>query len=170
MAATLTANIAASISATYQNTTNGVTATAPFAFNFSAALTSGTGASGTADLIYGATLTITGGGNTTIDLVGGSTDILGTAISMARLKFLYINLATTTTASSITVGNATNPINLFSAATTTVSIRNDGIFLMGTKDATGIAMTGGASDGLKIVNADGSNSATVNVCAIGSSA
>lgn len=139
-------------------------------FSFGLSTTNGTGAAGTADLIYFSQLTIAASSSTSLDLSGSLTDVFGSTISMARLKVLYISHLTTTTASSITVGNATNPVNLFSAATTTISIRNGGLMAYGDTGATGVAITGGSSDQLKIANADGSATATVALVAVGSSA
>lgn len=171
--ATLTSfSFTASVAWNYQSAVTGLTNSTgnQNGFTFSASTTNGTGAAGTADLIYTAQITLAASGNTTVDLVGGQTDFFGTTISMARLKILYIHNTNITTATSITVGNATQPVNLFSAATTTVSIRNNGIYLYGDTGATGIAMVAATSDGIKIVNADSGNSATVNFCAVGSSA
>lgn len=169
MAATLTASVSAGVSWVY--TSGGTPASNNSnAYAFSRSLTNGTGAINTADLIYAATGTITASNNTTVDLVGGSTDFFGTTITMARLKYLYVENTNDTTSTGITVGNATNPINLFSAPTATHTVGNGGIFLMGNSGATGIAMTGAASDTLKLLNADGANSATYHLCAIGSSA
>jgi hypothetical protein len=180
MAITLTSQISASVVWTLSSTPAGYSAAIPatntFSYN-SGQLANGTGAAGTANLIYASQLTIAASGNATVNLNGTpTTDPFGNNIVMARLKYLYANLLTaaqaavTTVATSVALGNATNPVNLFSAATSTVTIRTGGLFLMGDSGATGIPITGGASDTLKILNNDGSNSAYVQLCAIGSSA
>lgn len=171
ISATLRATVKASVSWDYELALTGsLTSLIQGQFSYSKELTNGTGAAGTANLIYAVQTTIAGGGNTTLDFAGSLSDWFGTTITMARLKYLYINLTTDTTASSITVGNATNPLALFSAGTATISIRNGGILFLGCSDATGIAISGGSTDELKIVNADGSNTATINLAAIGSTA
>lgn len=139
-------------------------------FTYSKNYTNGTAAAGTADLIYGAQGTLAGAASVTLDFSGGVTDAFGDTITMARLKHLFIHLTTDTTSTGLTVGNATNPINLFSAATATISIRNGGIFLIGDTGATGIPLGAAASDALKLLNADGTNTATYVIGAIGSSA
>ncbi len=170
MAVTLTASVNASISWNHSSALTGGTVTDISSFSYSKSLTSGTGAAGTADLIYWAQSTITASSTSNFDLVGALTDTFGATITMARLKYLWLSHTTDTTATSITVGNHANPIALFSAGTTTMSIRNGGIYLFGCTDATGIAMTAATTDALKVLNADGANSATLQICAIGSSA
>src|SRR5947207_268332 len=97
--------------------------------NYSTSMTQGTGAAGTADLLYAKSLTIAGGGNTTLDLAGSLTDAFGNVLTMARVKVIKIQLTTDTTASAIAIGNGTNPfINWISPSTGTISVRNGGCF------------------------------------------
>lgn len=171
MAATLASQVLCTFTWNYQTAlTGGATSQNAYTFSYSKTLTNGTGSAGTADLIYTVQTTIAASGTLNIDLVGALADFFGTTITMARLKYIFLSLLTDTTASSITVGNHAAPIALFSAGTATTSIRNGGFFALGCSDATGIAMTGAATDALKILNADGSNTATVQFAAIGSSA
>lgn len=141
--------------------------------SYAQALTSGTGASGTANLLYYSQTVLAASANTTITFSGGATtDFFGNAMTFARVKYVYINNNNATTASSITVGNATHPLPLFgiSLGTTTLSINNNGFLCGGDPGATGMAVGSGATDSIKIVNADGANSATVNIVAVGSTA
>lgn len=171
MAATLTASVSAAINFTYSTALAGsITPTTSSGFSYSYSLTSGTGALGTADLLYAAAGTLAASANTGIDLVGGSTDYYGTTITMARLKYWLIKNTADTTATAITVGNHANAVLFFSANTATISVRNNGLFMGGCPDATGIAMTAATSDVVKLLNADGTNTATYNVVFIGSSA
>jgi hypothetical protein len=169
--ATLTAQINAGVSWTYTNALTGsINSVNSNSFSYSKSLTNGTGAAGTADLIYAAQGTIAGAATTNLDFVGSLADFFGTTISGARIKYLYLHHTTDTAASALTVGNhATAPISLYSAATTTQSVRNGGILLFGCSDATGIAMTAATTDALKILNADGAVTATYQiVCIMGS--
>jgi hypothetical protein len=171
MSATLTANVSAGVSWTYATAlSGGITPTAQSSFTYNKSITNGTGAAGTADLIYAVQGTLAGGANTTLDFAGSLTDFFGTTITMARLKFLFVHLTTDTTSTGLTIGNASSPLGLFSAGTATHTIGNGGIFLIGNSGATGIAITGGSTDGLKLLNADGTNTATYQIAAIGSSA
>ncbi|HLY65460.1 MAG TPA: hypothetical protein VKU60_07995 [Chloroflexota bacterium] len=148
-------------SANYQN---------PAPNQYSQTLTNGTGIAGTANQLYVAQASITASGNTSLDFASGLNDPFGAALAMARVKYIFINNNNATAASSITVGNATHPLPLFSAGSTTVTINNNGFFAMGDPGATGIAVGSGATDTLKIVNADSGNVATVNTIAVGSTA
>lgn len=173
MAAELTATVKASISWSYVKAVTGLSTDSENAntLSYSKALTNGTGAVGTADLIYVVQSSIAASGNVSYDLAGSLTDFFGTTITMARVKFLYVNLTSDTTGSSVSIGNATNPLaNWISTATETVKIFNDGVFLIGSGSATGYAVSAGSADAVKVLNNDGSNVSTVNFCAIGSSA
>lgn len=172
MSFALTGSVTAGFNFTYTSTPSAaISVPAPFNFQFSSTVTAGTGAAGTADKIYAAQVTIAASGNTTVNIGGTpSTDIFGNTIVAVRLKFLYVNNTTLGSATSVTVGNATNPIGLFSAGTATTSVRNGGILLMGDSGATGYAVSNGATDTIKVVNADASNAAIVNLGLVASSA
>lgn len=129
----------------------------------------GTGA-GQADRLYANTLLIAGGGNTVITFTS-MTDFFGNTVSFLRMKLLYIRLASGG-ASSISVGNATNPIvNWISSGTATVKIMSGGLlFLVAPVDAVGYPITAATADQLKILNNDGANAASVDICVMGCSA
>lgn len=141
-------------------------------FNVNLSTVNGTGAAGTANLIYAVQITIAGGGNTTINVNSSPvSDWFGATIVMARVKFFFINLTTATSASSIAVGNAAAPIvNWISAPTSTIAINNGGVWLQGDTGATGYAVTTTTHDVLKVLNNDGSNTATLNLVLVGSTA
>ena len=170
MATSLTATVSASISWTFSNALTGsINTVNSNQWSYSKSTTNGTGAAGTADLIYAAAGTIAASATLNLDFAGSLASFFGTTITMARMKFLFLHHTTDTTATSLTIGNHANPLALTSG-TDTISLRNGGILLFGDSGGTGIAITGGATDALKIVNADGANTATYNVCAIGGSA
>lgn len=173
MATTLSSQVQASVTWTLSTTPTGyskaVAAGNIFSYD-SGTLTNGVAAAA-ANLIYASLLTIAASGNSVINLRGTpTTDPFGNNIVMVRAKYVYINHLTTTASSAITVGNATNPLALFSAGTATISVRNGGIYLFGDSGATGIAVGSGTTDQLKIVNADGALAASVNVAVIGADA
>lgn len=170
MATTLSCTVSAGINFTFTNgLTGSISPTVSAGFTHSQTLTNGTGAANTADLIYAVQTTIAGGANTSLDLAGSLANFFGTTITMARLKFWLIKHTNDTTASSITVGNHAAPVAFFNTANNTVSIRNNGFWAGGCADATGIAITGGSTDGIFFLNADGSNTATVQVILVGAS-
>lgn len=163
--------ITAGVSWNVQNTTNGIVTANNSGFSYTTTLTSGTGATvGTADLLYAATLTIAGAGTSELDVAGGITDFFGNTITMARLKAMYINLATTTLATHIVVGDATNEIINWISAAGTVTVRQNGVLLLCAPDATAYAVTAATGDDLLITNGDAAVSATVNIALIGGSA
>lgn len=141
-------------------------------FSKTISLTNGVGTAGTGDLMYRISTTIAAGATLNIDLAGSLADVFGTTLTFARIKFFFLHLTTATAASAITVGNGTNPwlMNALSAATTTVSVRNGGFLAFGDPGATAYPVTAGTADVLKLVNADGSNIATVEICIVGGSA
>lgn len=172
MATTLiVTGIKAGVTTTYANARSSpLTSTSDAqTFNFApASLSNGTGALN-ADRILAQVYTITASGNQNVVLTS-FTDPFGNTVSMLRVKYIYVALTNTTSATTILCGNGTNPL-LFGTAASVVRVRNGGAWQVyeGT-DATGIAISAGVSDALKILNEDGANSATVQVCIIGCSA
>ena len=138
-------------------------------FTYSLSFAHGTGAAGTADILFAIQTTIAGAGNYEPDLAGSLLDFFGNTLTMARVKCLYVHLTTDTAASGISIGNAAAPwVNWISAATSTVKVYNGGLFLLAGSGATQYAVTAGTGDDLKILNDDASVTATVKVCIIGS--
>jgi len=176
MPTTLTVNpITAKVSWDYQSTNNfGTNSIQNASFTYSKSTTNGTGA-GKAQKLHVDTLTIAGGATTTLDLDGVLTDVFGTAISFDRIKVIYIELTTTTTSTSITVGgHATQAFRNWitgapdmDTAQPKIRVRNGGCFFLACTDATGYDVTNTTQDKLNITNEDGSNAATVNICLIG---
>lgn len=169
MSCTVTAGVAWQ----YSNAATGLNATVnQNSFNYTATTTNGTGASGTANLIYALQTTIAGGGNLVINVSASPvTDWFGANIVMARVKFFFISLLTTTTASSVSVGNAANPIiNWIAGTTPTIKINNGGVWLQGDPGGTAYPVTASTGDNLKILNNDGSNTATLQIAIVGSTA
>lgn len=170
MAKTLTTNISAGVGWNHTNALSGnINVVSAANFAFSAATANGTGAAGTADLVYPIQTTIAPEATLTIDVAGGITDAFGTTITMAKIKFLYIHLMTTTGAPTVIVGDATNPVPLFSATTATVTIRNGGFLLLGDSGATGIPVTATTADEIAIENPSETLTAHVQIFIVGSS-
>jgi len=175
MAASLTSlRVSAQVSWTYETAVTGLSGTTANAnsFQFAATTTNGTGAGTTADLIYAVQLTLAGAASTTVNLASAPVkDFFGSNIVMARIKFLFVWLTNITSAVSVAFGNAANPvINWISAATATVKINNNGVFVLGSPGATGYPVTSATADQLKVTNNDATNPATVNLAVVGSSA
>lgn len=173
MAAELTATIKASVSWQYTKAETGMTSPTQDVntLSYTRNIINGTGSVGTADLLYVVQSSIAADGDVTYDLDGTLTDFFATQIDMARLKFMYINLTNDTSAASISIGNAANPLDTWiSDPTATIKLYNNGIFLLGSGSATSYLVTADTADEIMILNDDDTNIATVNVCLIGSSA
>jgi hypothetical protein len=138
---------------------------------YSKSLTDGTGATGTGDRMYRTETTIAGGGTLNLDLAGSLTDFFGNVITFARVKAIKVELTNDTTATSILIGDHASPWNTWVAGTNPrVRVYNGGCFFLAGPGATMYAVTAGSADGLKIVNEDGANVATIKITIIGSSA
>lgn len=180
MATQLTvSNIRASVNWDYQNVISGLSQNTvnQNGYSFSPSnFTDGTGA-GNCNRLYVLTgTTISASSSTTITFTN-LTDYFGNTVSFLRLKLIWIQngaAGATTGASTITVGNATNPIiNWVGSGAHTVKIRLGGLLYLvagGGSDATGYAITASTADQLKITNDDGSNACTLYAAFAGCSA
>lgn len=176
---TLSTTVKASVAWSHQNALSGsLTAQNVGGWTYSQALTNGTGSAGTADLIYAVQTTLAGGASTNIDLAGSLADFFGSTITMARAKVLFVWVTTDTGATSVTVGgHATASLKNWITATPDldtaqpgVVVRNGGCFLLCAQDATAYAVTATTDDLLKLLNNDGSTTATLKLAFVGGSA
>lgn len=171
MATTLTLTAKASVSWDFENVLSTIGNTSNVnGFSYSKSFTNGTAAS-MVDLLYVTNGTLAGSGTLNVDLAGSVADFFGTTITMARVKVMYLENTNDTTSTGISFGNHAAPlVNWISVGTTTVSIRNGGCFFLCAPDATAYAVTATTADGLKLTNADGSNTATYKLVVAGCSA
>lgn len=171
MATSLTiSSIRTGVSWTYTNTLTPSDTTNTGSLNFSDNLSNGT-AVDTADLMYSAEATITAGGTLNLDLAGSLTNFFGTTLTFARVKLFYLKFSSDNTASGVTIGNHAAPALLwFGAAAHTEHVEKTGFSFHYRADATGWPITATTADGIKIVNADGSNSAKIQILIVGCSA
>lgn len=95
-------------------------------------------------------------------------DAFGVGLAFVKLKFLAIWNQNTTAGQTLVIGNATNPLGLFSAGTTTYTIGPNGRFIIAEPSLAGIAVTASSADSLKL-NA-GSNTVTYTIVAAGTNA
>jgi hypothetical protein len=134
----------------------------------SQAFTSGTGAL-QADRLWADTRTIAISGTDPLDLAGVLVDAVGTVMTLARVKLLYIAAAATNT-NNLILGNGTNPfINWVGAAAHTVTVRPGGTFLLMAPDVTGYVVTGATGDIFQVANSGAGTTVTYNVVIMGSS-
>jgi len=135
------------------------------------ALTTGT-AAGQADRLYAATRTIAPSTNEDLDLAGVLLDEFGVAISLLRVKALFVQAALANTNNVVVGAAAATQWATLLNATGTVTLRPDAGFIAwaGVADATGYAVVGGASDFLRVANSGAGTSVTYDIVIIGASA
>ncbi|MEU9865489.1 hypothetical protein AB0D99_31935 [Streptomyces sp. NPDC047971] len=147
------------------------TAADPLDFRRGVHLESGTGA-GKADLVFHDRRTLNASANETLDLAGVLTDAYGAAITFARIKFIAISAASGNTNNVIVGANASNDwVGLLNAAGT-ITLRPGASFcaMSGPVDATGMVVTAGTGDLIKVANSAGSTTVTYDVVIVGVSA
>lgn len=133
-------------------------------------LTTGTGAQ-QADRLFADTRTIAASGTDPLDLAGSLVDAVGTTMTLARAKLLYIAASAGNTNNVIVGGAGANQfINWVGAGAHTVTVRPGGFFLLFAPDVTGYAVTAGTGDIWQIANSGAGTSVTYDVVVIGSSA
>ncbi len=156
------------------STTLGTTINYSDSVSWSGSFTDGSGAS-QANKLYAELLTIAASASNNLDLAAGVTDPFGTTFSFTLVKIIYVEVTTTTAATSIQVGgHATAAVNtIFGSADThdndqpCIKVRNGGVFFLGCTDATGYAVTATTEDILLLKNLDGVAGATVKIVLVG---
>lgn len=110
----------------------------------SIAFTDGVGVNG-ANILYQDSLNLSSG-TLNVDLSGSLVDSYGTTITAARIKGIYIK---NTGATTLTVGDGTNPFVTFLTGTGTLILPPGAWILAVTPDATGWVVTASTGDILK---------------------
>jgi len=115
-----------------------------------------------------------------LDLAGSLTNAFGDTINLATVKAILIynrtdetttSPAHTATTAIIAIGGAAANTwdGPFSDSSDIVNLATGGIFIVTRPDATGMAVTAGTGDKLKIDNLDGANEALYDIVLIGES-
>ncbi|MDT9688192.1 hypothetical protein Q5762_07450 [Streptomyces sp. P9(2023)] len=134
-------------------------------------LESGTTA-GKADKVFHDQRTLAASASEDLDLAGVLTDVYGAAITFAKIKYIAVSAAAGNT-NNVLVGaaSATQFVGLLNAAGV-ITLRPGATFaaMSGAADATGMAVTAGTGDLLKIANSAGSTSVTYDIVIVGTSA
>jgi hypothetical protein len=146
-------------------------------FSYTARLTDGT-ALNQANRLYVSAGTIAASTNLDLDLAASLVDVFGATITFARIKVIYIELQTTTTATHLFVGghptagftNWITSAGTFGTDQPKVTVRNGGCLFLCAPDATGYVVTATTADILRLTNADSTNTATYRVALVGASA
>jgi hypothetical protein len=167
---TVTANISASVSGSQVSALDLGTITYPFSTSASTAFTAGTGA-GAIDRVYADERTLAASGTEDIDLAT-YTDVFGAAVSMARIKAVYIKADAANTNNVQVTRPASNGIPWLMAAGDGIALR-PGAWQMwgsGSADATGVVVTAATGDLITITNSAGTTGVTYKIVILGCSA
>ncbi|WP_282795180.1 hypothetical protein [Streptomyces sp. CC224B] len=167
----LTASL--SVAATVQQTKplDLTTASDPLAFRRAVQLVDGTTA-GKADRVFHDRRTLAASASEELDLAGALTDAFGQALTLGRVKGLFIAAAAANT-NNVILGNAsTNAWAALLGATGTVTLRPGTCLgvMTGPADATAYPVTAGTGDLLKVANSAGGTGVTYDVVIVGTSA
>lgn len=134
-------------------------------------LESGT-AAGKADKVFHDQRTLAASASEDLDLAGVLTDAYGAAITFAKVKFIAVSAAAGNT-NNVLVGaaSATQFVGLLNAAGV-ITLRPGATFaaMSGVLDATGMAVTAGTGDLLKVANSSSGSSVTYDIVIVGTSA
>jgi len=144
------------------------TASVPLAISKTIEMATGT-STGLADKVFHDTRTLTASATEDLDLAGSLTDALGTALTIVKLKAVYISAASANTNNVVLSRPAANGVPLFSAASDAISVLPGGMLLWVAPGA-GVTVTAATGDLMTITNSAGSTSVTYDVVLIGTSA
>lgn len=167
----LSTDVLFQVAAYLSNTSSDLTVpTAPLSFAQSFHLDSGTGASA-ADRLWMDSNTLAASASVDVDLAGSLSDALGSALTFARVKAMFLRAASGNANNVVIGGAASNQfVGPFGAATHTFAVKPGGFLGWIAPDATGWPVTAGTGDLLKIANSGAGTSVTYDVVIIGASA
>jgi hypothetical protein len=125
-------------------------------------LTSGTGAN-QADIFWSDERTLAASATEDLDLAGVLTDAFGTVVAAAEVVAILV-IADAGNTNDVVIGNATQPIPLFTPSTATFAVKPGGFFFVAGPAAAGLLTVGaGATDDLKILNGGAGTGVTYQV-------
>ncbi len=164
---TLTAKLALSIAAAYADAPDIGTLAHEIAFNPNWVFTDGTGAD-QAKKVFADTRTLSASASENLDLAGGLNDAFGNALTFTKVKALIV-IAAAANANDVLVGGAASNgfITPFGDATDVIKVKPGGALMMIAPDATGLAVTAGTGDILKVANSAGGTSVTYTIIVVG---
>lgn len=127
-------------------------------------------AAGKADQIFADTRTLTASATEDLDLAGSLVDALGTTLTFAKIKAIYIKASSGNTNNvEVTPAAANGFVGPFNAAADQIDIAPGGTFLV-TAPSAGWTVTASTADLLTITNSAGTTSVVYDVVIIGTSA
>lgn len=130
-------------------------------------LSNGTGAN-QANQIFTDTRTLTASSSENLDLAGGLTDAFGNTITFTKIKGIFV-VADSANTNDVLVGGAAS--NGFSSwvndPTDVVKVKPGGGFATIAPNSTGLAVTAGTGDILKVANSGGTTSVSYTIVIVG---
>lgn len=167
----LTSDLGISISATLTKAADLSTPSDPMSWRRGVHLESGTTA-GKADLRFADTRTLAASATEDLDLAGVLTDVYGTALTFVRIKGIFISASSANSNNVVVGAAASNQWATLLNATGTITLRPGATFaaMSGSADATGMAVTAGTGDLLKVANSGAGSSVSYDIVIIGASA
>jgi hypothetical protein len=146
-----------------------LTATAPLVYSSQIDLATGVGQS-QADMQWSDTRTLTPSATEDLDLAGVLVGPLGTTLTFARIKGLFVRAAAANTNNVVISRPAANGVPLFSAASDALPVMPGGWFGWVAPNATGVAVTPATGDLITVTNGGAGTSVTYDVIVLGASA
>jgi hypothetical protein len=132
-------------------------------------LVSGTGL-GAADRVWSDTITIAASATNSLDLSGSLSDVLGVALTFARIKMILVRAVVGNTNNVNVSRPATNGVPWLTAVSSAVPVQPGGLFLWTAPTAAGVVVTAGTGDMIDFVNSAAGSSVTFDAVIIGASA
>ena len=146
-----------------------VTAVSPLELAVRQDLASGTGAA-QADMQWSDTRTLAASATEDIDLAGSLTGPLGSTLTFARVKAVFVRASTANTNAVQVTRPASNGAPLFMAAGDGISLAAGEWFIWVSPTAAGKAVTAATGDLITLTNSAGSTGVTYDIIVIGASA
>ena len=167
----LTSDLGISVSATLTKTADLSNPADPLSWRRAVHLESGTTA-GKADLRFADTRTLAASATEDLDLAGVLTDVFGQAITFVRIKGIFISASSANNNNVVVGAAASNQWATLLNTTGTLTLRPGASFaaISGSTDATGMAVTAGTGDLLKVANSGAGSSVTYDIVIVGASA
>jgi hypothetical protein len=167
----VTANVSLGVSGSQTSALDLGTVTFPFAASAGTGFSTGTGA-GQVDMVFTDTRTLSASATENLDLAGSLTGALGTTLTFARIKAVFVSAAAANTNDVQVTRPASNGTAIFMAAGDGIALRPGAAFawVSGIADATGVAVTAGTGDLITLTNSAGTTSFTYTVVVLGCSA
>ncbi len=165
----LDTNIAVSVTAAYTGASGPAALSSATNISDAYPLTDGIVA-GKADKIYTANGTTAASGTTVLDLAGVLNDAFGNALTMAKVKALYVKAAVGNTNDVVVTRPAANGVPIVTTAGAGVPVGPGGCFVWVRPDAAGVGVTPATGDLLHLVNSAGGTPVNWTIVIVGTSA